>query len=194
MKLVVGLGNPGMKYETTRHNVGFLALDRLVDSFKASGPTKKNKGDVYETTVRGEKVLLLKPETFMNNSGRCVAPFYQFYKCEPSDVIVIYDELDLKPLSFRIKTGGGAGGHNGIKSIDEHLGADHNGYHRIRIGIGHPRSLNLKMEPVDYVLGQFSDEELSGLDPLFDRVGKAVEMIIAGDVKHAMTEFNRTGD
>src|SRR4051794_16113943 len=138
MKIVVGLGNPGPKYETTRHNVGFLAVDRLIDEWKATGPASKHQGEVYQADVRGEKVLLVKPETFMNLSGRCVAPLMVFFKCKPSDLIVIHDDLDLIPFALRIKTGGGTGGHNGLKSLDESLGAGQNGYHRIRIGIGHP--------------------------------------------------------
>lgn len=191
MKLVVGLGNPGPKYETTRHNVGFLAVDRLVEAWKATGPVEKNSAEIYQATVGGEKVLLMKPQTFMNLSGRSVAPVFGFHKCEPGDLIVIYDELDLKPLELRVKTGGGAGGHNGIKSIDENLGADKNAYHRVRIGIGHPRVYAPKMNPADWVLQQFSDDELSGLDKVLDRVTGAVEMLLRGNAAGAMNEYNR---
>lgn len=192
MKIVAGLGNPGPKYETTRHNVGFLAVDRLIDRWSATGPAIKNQGEAYQATVKGEKVLILKPQTYMNLSGQCVAPFMTFYQCAPEDLIVVYDELDLKPLSFRLKTGGGAGGHNGIKSLDECLGAGKQGYHRVRIGIGHPRALGLPIQPVDYVLQRFSDGELEGLDPLFDKVAEAVEQILVGDMRGAMTKFNRS--
>ena len=191
MKLIVGLGNPGPKYETTRHNVGFLALDRLVDVFKAKGPQTKNQAEVWQADIAGEKALLIKPQTFMNLSGRTVGPLAGFYKCEPSDVIVIHDELDLKPVSLRVKTGGGAGGHNGLKSIDEALGSSNNGYHRVRIGIGHPTALGLPIAPVDYVLQQFSDDELSRLDPLFDDVVKVVELLVQGQASRAMTAYNR---
>ena len=191
MKLVVGLGNPGPKYETTRHNAGFLVADRLIERWRAEGPARKNEAELYQATVGGEKVLIVKPQTFMNNSGRSVAPLFHFHKCEPGDLIVVYDELDLKPSSFRLKTGGGAGGHNGIKSLDQHLGAQANAYHRVRVGIGHPRALNLPIQPVDYVLQQFSDSELEALDPLMDRAAEAIEMIIAGDVLRAMTRFNQ---
>jgi PTH1 family peptidyl-tRNA hydrolase len=136
-------------------------------------------------------VTIVKPQTFMNLSGKSVAPLFNFHKCEPGDLIVVYDELDLKPLSFRLKTGGGAGGHNGIKSIDQMLGASMNAYHRVRVGIGHPRALNLPIQPVDYVLQQFSDGELDGLDPLMDKAAEAIEMILAGDVLKAMTKFNQ---
>ncbi len=191
MRLVVGLGNPGAKYETTRHNAGFLAIDRLVEAWKADGPVVKHEGEIYEGRVGGERVMLVKPHTFMNLSGRCVAPLFTFYKCEPGDLTVIHDDLDLKPVSLRLKSGGGAGGHNGLTSIDECLGAGKTGYHRVRVGIGHPASLGLKLSPVDYVLRPFSDDELARLDPLLDRVVQAVERLVRDDVKGAMNEFNR---
>ncbi len=192
MKLIVGLGNPGPKYETTRHNVGWLALDRLADRWKAAQPQQKHQSEYQVADFAGEKVLLIKPLTFMNLSGRAVAPFFQFHKCEPSDVIVIHDELDLPPGSLRIKTGGGAGGHNGLKSLDECLGAGKTGYHRVRIGVGHPRELGLRISPADYVLQPFSDSEWKDLDPFLDRVAQAVERLMKGDVTGAMNEFNRS--
>ena len=191
MKLVVGLGNPGPKYETTRHNVGFLAIDRLVERWKATGPVSKYKAEIYQGSVAGEQVLLIKPQTFMNLSGQSVAPIFTFYKCVADDVIVLHDDLDLKPISMRLKTGGGAGGHNGLKSMDECLGAAQNGYHRVRLGIGHPTALSLRIAPVDYVLQNFTDDELVRLDPLLNQVGQAIELIIGGQMKKAMNEFNR---
>ena len=191
MKIIAGLGNPGPKYETTRHNVGFLAVDRLVDEWKASGPVNKNEGEVYQASVSGETVYLVKPQTFMNLSGRCIAPLFQFYKCNPTDLIVIHDDLDLPPMSLRIKTGGGTGGHNGLKSIDECLGSAQNGYHRLRMGIGHPlKPSGQKVSAVDYVLQQFTDEELSQLDQLLKHVVEAAQKVIDGDVQAAMTKFN----
>lgn len=194
MKIIVGLGNPGPKYETTRHNVGFLAIDRLVDEWKATGPARSNEGEVFQATVKGEKVALIKPQTYMNNSGRTVGPIYKFYKCEPADLIVIHDDLDLKPMAVRIKTGGGTGGHNGLKSIDAHLGAGQTGYHRIRIGIGKPGMPGLSapslMATADYVLQQYSDAELGELDRVLDVAVQAAEMIVAGDVADAMNRFN----
>lgn len=187
MKIVAGLGNPGPKYETTRHNAGFLAIDRMVEFWRASGPSSAYEGEVWQCTVGGEKILLVKPQTWMNNSGKCVAPIVKFYKCAPTDVIVIHDEVDLKPMALRIKTGGGTGGHNGLKSLDAHLGAGMTGYHRIRIGVGK----STIMETADHVLGQYTDEELKRLDPLLDDVVRATEKIIAGDVRGAMTQFNQ---
>jgi PTH1 family peptidyl-tRNA hydrolase len=196
MKIIAGLGNPGPKYETTRHNVGFLAVDRLIDDWRASGPDEAYQSIIHQATVAGEKVLLVKPETFMNLSGESIAPMMKFYKCTPDDLIVIHDDLDLKPMALRVKTGGGTGGHNGLKSIDQSLGSTE--YHRIRMGIGHPSKL---VHPsaqgkharvvADYVLQNFTDEELQDLDPLLDRVTKIAELIIRGEIRQAMTEYNR---
>jgi len=191
MKLVVGLGNPGPKYELTRHNVGFLAVDRLVDRWKADGPQTRNQAEVFSTRVGGEQVLLVKPQTFMNLSGRSVAPIATFYKVEPSDIIVIHDELDLAPMSFRVKVGGGAGGHNGLRSLDECLGAGKTGYVRIRMGIGQPLLPSGKRVSAEkHVLEAFTDDELKFLDPVLDDVADAVEMILRGELTRAMNRFN----
>jgi PTH1 family peptidyl-tRNA hydrolase len=191
MKLIVGLGNPGVQYETTRHNVGFLAIDRLVDVFQARGPVTESNGEIYQGQLAGEKCLFIKPQTFMNNSGKCVAPIFKFYKCEPGDLIVIHDELDLPALSLRIKTGGGAGGHNGLKSIDAHVGSANNAYHRVRIGIGRPNPAETQISTVDWVLQQFEDQELRDLDPLLDDMIKATQLLVEGNALKAMNDFNR---
>ncbi|MGK5083972.1 aminoacyl-tRNA hydrolase [Bdellovibrionota bacterium FG-1] len=190
MKLVVGLGNPGPKYETTRHNAGFLALDYLVDAWKATGPQEVHEGQVWQATLNGEKVLLLKPLTYMNNSGSCVAPIFKFYKLKPDDLVVIHDDLDLKLNVLRVKTGGGTGGHNGLKSMDAHLGGGLTAYHRLRVGIGRPAAGN-PMEVVDFVLQQYTDEELRGFEALLPSLSQAAQRVMLGDVKGAMTEFNR---
>jgi PTH1 family peptidyl-tRNA hydrolase len=190
MKLIVGLGNPGVQYETTRHNAGFLAVDRLADVFQARGPVKESHGEVYQALIAGEKCLLIKPQTFMNVSGKCVGPIYKFYKCEPSDLIVIHDEIDLPALSLRVKTGGGSGGHNGLKSIDAHIGATQNAYHRIRLGVGRP-PLGSHLSPADWVLEQFADHELQSLDPVLDDVVKVTQLLLEGNVTKAMNEFNK---
>ena len=190
MKIIAGLGNPGAKYETTRHNAGFLALDNLVDHWKATGPSSVGEGETWQATVAGEKVLFVKPLTFMNNSGRCIAPLMKFYKLKPEDLIVMHDDLDLKSNVLRIKTGGGTAGHNGLKSIDAHLGAGQTDYHRIRMGIGRPAP-GSPIEVVDFVLQQYTDQELIGLNNLFEKIVTACERIIRGDIKGAMGEFNR---
>ncbi|MBS1959455.1 MAG: aminoacyl-tRNA hydrolase [Bdellovibrionales bacterium] len=190
MKIVVGLGNPGPKYETTRHNIGFLCVDYLVDEWKAQGPEIKNQCEVWKCKVGDEQVLLLKPQTFMNLSGRGVAPFYQFYKCKPEDLIVVYDEVDLTPLEIRFKEGGGSGGHNGIKSIDECLGAGQLNYVRGRLGVGHPRTINPNIDVADWVLGKIPDAELNELVPMFGKVQKAIELIFQGKLKEAMNKYH----
>jgi PTH1 family peptidyl-tRNA hydrolase len=129
----------------------------------------------------------------MNLSGKCIAPLFQFYRCSPEDLIVIHDELDLPSMTLRLKTGGGTGGHNGLKSIDEHLGKDKNSYHRIRMGIGHPsRSEETnRMSPADYVLQSMRDEELKALDSMLDQVAEAIEEILKSDIQTAMNKFHR---
>ena len=197
MKIVAGLGNPGPKYETTRHNVGFLAIDRLVDEWQAKGPQDSQEAEVWQASVRGEKVLLVKPQTFMNNSGRSIGPLMKFYKCEPTDLVVIHDEVDLPPRTLRIKSGGGTGGHNGLKSVDAHLGAGATGYHRIRVGVGRPGMVGVESKTRDtaaYVLEQFTDMEIAELDDTLGRIAQATTRILDGDVKGAMNEFNRRPD
>lgn len=190
MKLIVGLGNPGPKYETTRHNIGFLCVDYLVETWRAQGPVIKNQAEVYQATIDGEQVMLIKPQTFMNLSGRSVSPFFQFYKCQANDVIVIHDELDIDPLQIRFKTGGSAGGHNGLKSIDECLGGENGDYHRVRLGIGHPRNFNLRMDVADYVLGKIPDSEWDELEPLFQKAEKGIRLVLQGKIIEAMNKFH----
>ena len=194
MKLVVGLGNPGPRYETTRHNVGFLAIDQLVDFWNARSVPSKVKAEQYEARIqldgKDETVLLMKPQTFMNLSGQAAAPVAQFHQLEASDIVVIHDEVDLTPLTLRFKTGGGTGGHNGLKSMDQSLGAAMMGYHRIRLGVGHPRMYNLPMDAADWVLGQIPDSELNQWADRFKDVEKALKMILSGKMKEAMNQFH----
>jgi PTH1 family peptidyl-tRNA hydrolase len=136
MKLLVGLGNPGSQYEGNRHNIGFMALDAIARAHGITQFRNKHAGSLAEGSIEGEKVILLKPQTFMNRSGDSVQQVAQFYKIAPSDIIVLYDELDLVAGKVRVKVGGGNGGHNGLRSIDPQIGLD---YKRVRLGIGHPR-------------------------------------------------------
>jgi PTH1 family peptidyl-tRNA hydrolase len=165
--LIVGLGNPGAEYARTRHNAGFMAADAM-----AGGDAvwkKENLALVARLAPRSPgdpRIMLAKPQTFMNNSGRAVAALMSFYKIPLGNLVVLHDDMDIKLGRVRAKAGGGSAGHNGIKSIDAAVGAD---YKRIRIGIGHPRDFNSPIDPSDWVLGRFSDEEMENIakiDPL----------------------------
>ena len=153
--LIVGLGNPGAEYMNTRHNAGFIALDLLAPG---DSVWKKEKNALTTRMVcDGHKIILAKPQTYMNNSGDSVGPLMAFYKIPLENLIVVHDDMDLKVGTIREKVGGSSAGHNGIKSIDAAVG---NEYKRIRIGIGHPRDFDLKINPIDWVLGKFDDEQL----------------------------------
>ncbi len=174
MKLLVGLGNPGSQYEGNRHNIGFMALDAIARAHGITQFRSKHNGLLAEGTVGGEKVILLKPQTFMNNSGNSVQQVAQFYKIPPADIIVLYDELDLAAGKVRVKVGGGNGGHNGLRSIDPQIGLD---YKRVRLGIGHPG----KEFVTHHVLGDFAKADRDWLEPLLDAVGRHADMLIKGD-------------
>lgn len=175
MKLVAGLGNPGSKYAGHRHNVGFMAADAIARRHSFAPWTKKFNALIAEGRLGGEKVLLIKPQTFMNLSGQAVGEAMRFYKMTPQDIIVLYDELDLVPGKVRVKTGGGSGGHNGIKSMDAHCGKD---YRRVRIGIGHPGD---KARVHGHVLGDFAKADEAWLEPLLDAIADAAPMLVSGD-------------
>lgn len=173
--LIVGLGNPGSQYACNRHNIGFMALDALQAAY---GPMvswrRKFKGEAAEITIDGQKCLLLKPQTFMNLSGDAVGAACQFYKITPQRVLVIHDELDLPFGRLRSKKGGGHGGHNGLRSIDAHIGTD---YYRLRLGIGHPGDKN---RVSDYVLHDFSKTEQTALENWFTAITKNIPLILSG--------------
>lgn len=175
MLLIAGLGNPGRRHAGQRHNIGFMAVDEIARRQSFSGWSSKFRSEVAEGSIAGEKVLLLKPQTFMNLSGEAVGQAMRYYKLQPSDLIVIYDELDLQPGKTRIKTGGGNGGHNGIKSIDAHCGKD---YRRVRLGIGHPGH---KEQVNTHVLGDFAKADRHWLDPLLEAIGDHCDLLVTGD-------------
>jgi PTH1 family peptidyl-tRNA hydrolase len=185
MILLVGLGNPGSEYKFTRHNIGFLALDEIQESYTFSSWKSKFKGLVSEGTIGGHTVLLLKPQTYMNLSGQSVSEAMQFYKIPLENVVVIHDDLDLAPKTLRMKQGGSAGGHNGLKDIDQRLG---NNYWRIRLGIGHPRTLSLQnnislLPPytgsvTNYVLEGFSKQDAPWLGALLDSVSHHMPLFL----------------
>lgn len=176
MLLIAGLGNPGSRYAGNRHNIGYMALDAIAREFDASTWSRKFSGEVAEAMVGTRKVLLVKPMTFMNESGRTVGEAARFFKIDPADIVVIHDELDLAPAKMRVKRGGGNGGHNGLRSIDAHLGT--RDYRRIRLGIGHPGS----REAVNpHVLGDFAKVDAEWLHPLIDAVARHLESLVAGE-------------
>ncbi|MEO0622094.1 MAG: aminoacyl-tRNA hydrolase [Pseudomonadota bacterium] len=175
MQLLVGLGNPGAKYAGTRHNIGFMALDAIA-SEQGFGPWRsKFQAEIAEGRIAGEKILLVKPQTFMNESGRAVGEAARFHKVPPTDVIVFHDELDLAPGKIRVKEGGGHAGHNGLRSIHAHIGAD---YHRVRMGIGHPGD---KSRVSGYVLHDFAVADRIWLTPVLEAIARAVPGLVRGD-------------
>ncbi len=175
MKLLVGLGNPSAKLANNRHNVGFMTVDAIAVAHGFTPWRGRFHGDYTEGTLSGEKVILLKPTTYMNNSGQSVGEALRFYKLAPTDVIVVHDELDLDPGKCRFKSGGGHAGHNGLRSIHQHIGET---YHRLRIGIGHPGDKNLVSA---YVLHDFAKADQSWLAPLLERIAKAAPLLVIGD-------------
>ncbi|MBN9077837.1 MAG: aminoacyl-tRNA hydrolase [Rhizobiales bacterium 65-79] len=175
MLLLAGLGNPGPKHAGNRHNIGFMAADAIARRHSFSPWSKKFQGLLAEGSLAGEKTLLLKPQTFMNLSGQSVGEAMRFYKLDPSNLIVFYDELDLAPGKVRVKTGGGSGGHNGIRSIDQHVGTE---YRRVRIGIGHPGA---KPMVHGYVLGDFAKADGEWLETLLDSIADNAPLLVKDD-------------
>jgi len=186
MRLLVGLGNPGPRYAGNRHNIGFMAVDAIVRRHSFSGIRERFHGLTAEGTIDGEKVLALSPRTFMNDSGRAVQAALQFFKLQPTDVIVIYDEIDLPLGKVRVKRGGGAGGHNGIRSIDAHIGTD---YWRVRMGVDHPGQKEMVKA---YVLMDFFKEEHAEVQAMLDAVADAIPLMIAGDDGRFMNKVSVT--
>lgn len=186
MRLVVGLGNPGARYARNRHNIGFLTADAVARRYGFAGFRDRFKGEIAEGTIGDSRVLLLKPQTFMNDSGESVLAAMSFYKIPPGEVLVIHDELDLKPGKVRVKRGGGSAGHNGLRSIDALVGSD---YWRLRIGIGHPGVRELVLP---YVLQNFPSDEAEGwVAPVIDAVAEAFPLLVAGDPPAFMSEVAR---
>jgi PTH1 family peptidyl-tRNA hydrolase len=179
MLLLVGLGNPGDKYKRHRHNVGFMAVDAIADAHGFGPVRKKFQGELREGDIGGDKAITLKPATFMNDSGLSVGAAMRFYKMTPADVVVFHDELDLAPGKIKAKLGGGNAGHNGLRSIDEHIGAD---FRRVRVGIGHPGD---KSRVTGHVLGDFAKSDYDWLDPLLAAMAKSAPFLIEGDARFA---------
>ncbi|MFB0611468.1 aminoacyl-tRNA hydrolase [Aurantiacibacter poecillastricola] len=183
MQLWVGLGNPGPRYAMQRHNVGFMACDVIADMHDFGPVQKKFQGWLQEGRIGSEKILLLKPATFMNESGRSVGEALRFYKLDPGSLTVFHDELDLAPFKVRVKVGGGHAGHNGLRSIDAHCGAD---FRRVRIGIGHPGH---KDRVHGHVLGNYAKSEMDDLAQMLGAIGACAEWLARGDDPRFMSEM-----
>ena len=182
MQLWVGLGNPGPEYAMNRHNIGFMAADAIAEVHGFSAPAKKFQGWLQEGRIDGDKILLLKPATYMNESGRAIRAALDFYKLEPEAVTVFHDELDLAPFQVKVKRGGGAAGQNGIRSVIAHIGAE---FRRVRIGIGHPGH---KDRVTGYVLGNYAKAEIEDLSDLLGAIAAEAEWLARGDDARFMND------
>ena len=183
MLIIAGLGNPGGKYAGNRHNIGFMAVDAIYRRHNFSPWSKKFKSEIAEGEISGEKVLLIKPQTYMNLSGEAVGEAMRFYKLQPANLVAIYDELDLPSGKARLKTGGGHGGHNGIRSLDAHCGKD---YRRLRLGIGHPGVKELVQH---HVLSDFAKADQVWLEPLLDALADNADMLVRKEDSQLMNKL-----
>jgi peptidyl-tRNA hydrolase, PTH1 family len=181
--IFVGLGNPGRQYQDNRHNIGFMAVDAIHDALTFGPWSRKFKAEISEGSIGAEKVLLIKPQTFMNLSGEAVGEAMRFYKLTPADITVFHDELDLPSGKVRVKTGGGNGGHNGLRSMDAHCGRD---YRRVRLGIGHPGGKDLVH---NHVLGDFAKADQTWLEPLLGDIARHAELLLVGDGSQFMNKL-----
>ncbi len=182
MLLLVGLGNPGAEYARNRHNIGFMAVEEIARRHGFSPWRKRFQGQTCEGTVAGDKVLALEPLTYMNLSGQSVGAALQFFKLKPEQVVVFHDELDLPPGRIRVKKGGGHGGHNGLRSMDAHIGKE---YWRVRLGIGHPGDKNAVS---NYVLHDFAKADQTWLEPLIDACAAAFPLLTQGQPENFMNK------
>ncbi|NPC74927.1 aminoacyl-tRNA hydrolase [Corallococcus sp. AB004] len=189
MKLICGLGNPGREYERHRHNVGFMVVDALLSRARAELTQDKFQARVGQGSLGGERILFVEPQTYMNLSGRSVAEAARFYKIEVQDVLVVHDELDLPFGRLQLKAGGGAGGHNGLKSMVQCLGED--AFIRVRVGIGKPEGPNAKERVAGYVLSNFDDGERRQLEELVGKAADMAESWVRDGLSTAMNRHNR---
>lgn len=186
MKCIVGLGNPGKKYEKTRHNIGFMVIDELLRRHGWTLNKKKFSGKYALEHLHGEQVVLLQPETYMNLSGKCIKPLVDYYKIDVKDVLVIYDDLDLPTGKIRLRQKGGHGGHNGIRSTIDHLATRE--FKRLRIGIGRPTT---PIPVVDYVLGSFPNDQKESVTTSITKAADACERWMEKPFSEVMNEFNQ---
>jgi PTH1 family peptidyl-tRNA hydrolase len=175
MMLIAGLGNPGPRYASNRHNIGFMAADAIARRHSLLSWRRRFHGELADGLIGGERVTLLKPMTYMNESGRAVGEAMRFLGLSPEDVMVLYDELDLPPGKVRVKTGGGHAGHNGVRSVQAHIGP---GFHRVRLGIGHPGDKTMVQS---YVLHDFAKSDREWLAPLLDAIADAAPLLVSRD-------------
>ena len=184
MKLIVGLGNPGREYEKTRHNIGFMCIDKVANYFNVDFNMNKFNGMYTQFNYNGEKVILLKPLKYMNLSGEVVRDFVNFYKIDINDILIMCDDLDTSVGTYRLRYKGSSGGHNGLKNIELHLNSKE--YKRIKIGI----SNNKNMDTKDYVLGKFSKEEMDLINPIIDKMPNIIEDYLNLSFDNVMSKYN----
>ena len=185
MHLLVGLGNIGRDYESTRHNFGFLLLDKIISDYNLVLQSKKFKSEIFIGEINQQKIIAIKPQTFMNLSGNAVLEVANFYKILPEKIIVFHDDLDLVLGKIKVKTGGGNAGHNGLKSLDEMIGKD---YMRLRLGIGRP--LNKEFETSDYVLGKFTKEEFLEVEKISQKISNLLNILLEDKVSEFLNEYH----
>ena len=185
MKVIIGLGNPGKRYEKTRHNAGFMVVDHLAQRLNVQLTTRKFKALLAETFVKGEKVILVKPQTYMNLSGQCIKPFIDFYKIPLENVLVIYDDMDVEIENIKIRKKGGPGTHNGAKSVVHELVSED--FPRIRVGVGKPID---EYDAIDYVIGKLDEEQYKKLEVGINRASEAAIYYIEHGIDNTMNKFN----
>lgn len=183
MRLLVGLGNPGEEYARNRHNIGFMVIAEAAERFRFGPPRARFQGITNEGAIAGEKVLALRPQTYMNESGRAVGAAMRFFKLTPSDIIVFHDEIDLAFGKVRVKAGGGSAGNNGIKSISAHIGPD---YLRVRMGVGHPGE---RAEVHRHVLSDFGADERKAIAPIIEAAAREIPLLLKGDHEGYMNKL-----
>ena len=183
MLIFAGLGNPGARYARNRHNIGFMAVDEIARLHRASPWRARFQAEACEATIGAEKVILLKPQTYMNESGRAIGEAARFFKIAPADIVVFHDELDLAPFKVKVRRGGGLAGHNGLRSINQHLGPD---FRRVRIGIGHPGT---KDRVTGHVLGNYAKGEMDGLADMLGAIGAEAEWLARDDDVRFMNDI-----
>ena len=187
MHLLIGLGNPELKHRYNRHNIGFLIVDKIAQEFQFPPFRNRFKGLLSENLMNGSNIKLLKPSTYMNNSGESIVQAIRFFKLDPSQVFVFYDDLALSPGKCRIRLGGGTGGHNGLRSIEKHIGPD---YWRVRIGIGHPGRKELVLA---HVLNDFGEQEKNGwVEKMLIAMTEHLNLLIKGDTNSLMSKIAST--